>query len=321
MKFSFVTLFDQSFLPQGLALLSSLNANLHEFVLTVLCLDEQSYKYLSNAKFPNLNLLLLSDLETPELLAVKKQRTRVEYYWTLTPWSILWTMKSCMDYDCIIYLDADTALTSSPNALLSSFIEGKHDVLITEHDYSPEHDQTPKSGKYCVQFIAVKPNSGADIMTWWRDRCMDWCFNRFENNLFGDQKYLEMFEQLFPGRIFNPSSSGLFQAPWNAYHFPFSKSLLYHFHGLRIISKNLIYLSGYSIPCPTLEYVYRPYCRILFEAANRNSINFIPQAQPMPFPRLILLKVVKKLVFKILGQTKSPHWAILNRRTGEITIR
>ena len=85
MKLAVVTLFDESFLPQGLAMLSSLQAHLNDFTLTVLCLDHQSYDYLTHISLSNLNLILLSNYETPELLSVKQQRTLTEYYWTLTP--------------------------------------------------------------------------------------------------------------------------------------------------------------------------------------------------------------------------------------------
>ena len=86
----FVTLFDSFFLPQGLSLFESLQQHCSDFTLWVLCLDYEVEQALLKLNLPNLRLLSLSDLETTHLRGLRQQRTRAEYCWTLTPWSIHW---------------------------------------------------------------------------------------------------------------------------------------------------------------------------------------------------------------------------------------
>jgi hypothetical protein len=50
-----------------------------------LAIDQASLTALEELHLPRLRPLNLSHLETPELLAIKPDRTRAEYCWTLTP--------------------------------------------------------------------------------------------------------------------------------------------------------------------------------------------------------------------------------------------
>jgi hypothetical protein len=48
-------------------------------------LDQSSFSTLEELNLPRLRPLNLSRLEPPELLAVKPDRNRAEYCWTITP--------------------------------------------------------------------------------------------------------------------------------------------------------------------------------------------------------------------------------------------
>ena len=74
----YVTLFDACFLPQGLCLYFSLVKNAGDFVLWVLCIDQECFDVLQRLNLPRLRLLNLGSLETAELLAVKPFRSRAE---------------------------------------------------------------------------------------------------------------------------------------------------------------------------------------------------------------------------------------------------
>ena len=86
----YVTLFDSLFLPQGLALHASMERHAAPYTLWVLCIDDAAHEVLTSLRLPNLKLLALSQLETPELLAIKPGRSRGEYCWTLTPFGCAW---------------------------------------------------------------------------------------------------------------------------------------------------------------------------------------------------------------------------------------
>jgi hypothetical protein len=238
-----------------------------------------------------MRLLDLAELETPELLAVKPGRTRAEYCWTLTPWSIQWVLEAEPTALRVTYLDADVFFLKSPAPIFAEFEASGCGVLITEHGYAPQYDQTPKSGRYCIQFLPVVRDLGEPILHWWRDRCIEWCFARFENGLFGDQKYVEQFASISPGIVCAIGPDCRFQAPWNCSVFKFSDAVLFHFHGLRMLSRQLVMASGgdYLIPSPTLAYVYRDYCALLVNCIGLFSLEILPQAsipRPMSLRKL-----------------------------------
>ena len=83
----FVTLFNRLFLPQGLALYLSMKRHMREYVLWILCVDDETYDVLGRLNLPNIRRLKLSELETPELLEVRPGRTISEYCWTVTPFA------------------------------------------------------------------------------------------------------------------------------------------------------------------------------------------------------------------------------------------
>jgi hypothetical protein len=61
---------------------------------------------------------------------------------------------------------------------------------------------------------------GLKVLNWWRDRCLEWCFNRFEDGKFGDQKYLDDWTDRFEGiHVLKHLGGGL--APWNVQQYSF----------------------------------------------------------------------------------------------------
>lgn len=306
----YVTLFDSVFLPQGLALHHSLLEHGGNCVLWVLCLDTACLRTLQRLDLPQMRLLNLSELETPQLLAVKPGRSKAEYCWTLTPWSIQWVLEAESTAQRVTYVDADVFFLKNPVSILSEFGNSGCGVLITEHGYAPEYDRTPSSGRYCVQFVPVVRGLGEPVLHWWRDRCLEWCFARFENGLFGDQRYLERFSILFPGVVFSIGRDRRFQAPWNSSINPFSDAVIFHFHGLRILSRKLIKAScgPHLIPSPTKYYVYTDYCNLLVRLIRHYSLEITPQA-PMPWlGSLIVLRLIRSLRTRINLPAFAPYW-------------
>jgi hypothetical protein len=260
----YVTLFDSLFLPQGLALYHSLLQHGGDFRLWILCIDQQCYRILSALQLTHICLLNLDDLENSYLLSVKSSRTRAEYCWTLTPWSIQWVLEADKLAKRVTYLDADTFFLKPPDSIYREFELSGKSFLITEHGYSPWYDKTATSGRFCVQFVPVTRGRGEIILAWWRDRCLEWCFARFENGMFGDQKYIEDISIIFESHVHVIHGDSRFLAPWNADIFRYSDAILYHFHGFKILgSSTFLLCEGYPIPQPLLNYVYKPYVNLL----------------------------------------------------------
>ncbi|MBC7904937.1 MAG: glycosyl transferase, partial [Gemmatimonadaceae bacterium] len=248
---NFCTLFDSNYMARGLAMYDSLMKHCKDFHLYIFAFDEQSYQYLkSNAhQYPQTTAIPLATFEDPALLSVKPLRTTAEYCWTCTPSTIAYCIKTFQLNHCT-YLDADMLFYSDPSTLINEMKEKS--VLISEHRYTREYDQSSYSGIYCVQFMTFKnTEEGMHVLNWWREKCIEWCYARLEDGKFGDQKYLDDWPQRFDSvHVLQNKGAGI--APWNMQQYDFLSNdtarylpdgrqceiVFVHFHGLKFYSND-----------------------------------------------------------------------------------
>jgi hypothetical protein len=158
-------------------------------------------------------------------------------------------------------LDADLYFFSNPSVLIEEM--GDKSVLIAEHRYTPIYDQSATSGIYCVQFMTFKNNAnGMKVLNWWRNACNNWCYARFEDGKFGDQKYLDDWTTRFDGiHVLQNLGGGV--APWNIQQYNLYDSnftlIFYHFHNLKFLMNNKIELGNYQLDKQNLKLLYTPY--------------------------------------------------------------
>jgi hypothetical protein len=294
----FVTLFDSSYLPMGMALHESLMAHSKPFCLWIICMDEKVEEQLSRLALPHVTLLPLREVETQELLAVKPARSLGEYCWTLTPFSFEAVFDRGLGAERVTYLDSDLFFFSSPQLLLRELEEaGKH-VLITEHAYAPDHAKRwlEMSGRFCVQFLTFRRTAeGGEVMRWWQNRCLEWCFARFEEGKFGDQKYLDQWLELFAKDVHVVHQTEKTLAPWNAKHYEVMlngrlEPVFFHFHGFRILSPTRVRLYyNYSIGREGLR-LYDAYLASISNALKRLNDHGIPIScinETLPITRMV----------------------------------
>jgi hypothetical protein len=154
-------------------------------------------------------------------------------------------------------------------------------ILITPHRYTPRYDQRDKTGIYCVQFVVIKNNTNGIIaLKWWRDVCLEWCYSRFEDGKFGDQKYLDDWPTRFEGvHVLKHLGGGV--APWNMQQYAFKlekgkligqtlknrekfEIIFFHFHSLMFISPN--YFSPrpyYQRNDSAMNLLFNPYIKMI----------------------------------------------------------
>lgn len=291
----YVTLFDDSFLPLGLALYQSLVEHAQPFHLWAVAVDEAVEAHLRALNLPRLSVIPLGEMETPELLAVKADRTRGEYCWTITPFVCQAVLDREPAAARATYVDADVLFLDDPRVLLAELdASGKH-VLITEHAFAPEYDRSHDSGRFCVQFVTFDRSAEARrVMTWWQERCLEWCFARYEAGRFGDQMYLDHFPTLFGPAVHVVQQVEKTLAPWNVRHFAERsgreqgrddawRPVMFHFHGFRLLG-------------PTRARLYRFYdvgregnriCDLYVSAVSRalrtlNDAGIKPQFHTLP---------------------------------------
>lgn len=258
--YNYCTLFDSNYLTRGLALYESLKRHSTDFHLYIFAFDDRSLNLLKKLSLEYVTVIGLPEFEDKKLLAIKPTRTVGEYCWTCTPSVIKYCLDN-YDIDNCTYVDADIYFFSDPSILIEEMQDKS--VLITEHRYTPRYDQSSTSGIYCVQFMTFKHDRHAMlVLDWWREACLTWCFNRFEDGKFGDQKYLDDWPERFEGiHVLENLGGGV--APWNIQQYnlkanPF-KLVFYHFHGLQFIDSERVLLSQYDLTKDDINIIYKPY--------------------------------------------------------------
>lgn len=269
----FCTLFDSRYLTRGLALHQSMMAHINDFILYVYCFDDLTYQVLTQLNLPKVVPVSQTEFETPEILAVKPGRTKGEYCWTCTSHITLNAIER-FDLPCITYIDADLYFFADPTALLNELIAVDGAILITDHRYTPRYDRSKDCGRYCVQFITfVADQRGLAALRWWRERCIEWCYNRFEDGKFGDQKYLDDWTERFEGtHVLQHLGGGV--APWNVQQWQITAGprvarhpvVFVHFHNLSWYEDDSFMTGPYVIEHAVIDYLYRPYITSLRQA-------------------------------------------------------
>ena len=49
----------------------------------------------------------------------------------------------------------------------------------------------------------------------WMQQCLEWCFDRYEDGKFADQKYLDSWPEKFKNHLVISKNLGVGIAPWN----------------------------------------------------------------------------------------------------------
>ncbi len=284
MMYYFCTYFDQYYLSRGLALYHSLQQHCPAFQLWVLCMDQASYEILAGLKLPHLRPIALNSFERGDtaLLQAKTNRSQVEYYFTCTPSLPLYILKNWPEVDLITYLDADLFFYADPAPLYTEM--GTGSVAIIAHRYPPHLRQSEQYGIYNVGWLSFRRDeNGLACLQWWRERCLEWCYDRLEPDRFADQKYLDRWTELFAGVVVL-SHKGANLAPWNLTNYRIYDNpaglqvddqplIFYHFQGLKQINR-WVYKSGlaaYQAKSNTVirRRIYAPYIQALHAAAPR----------------------------------------------------
>jgi hypothetical protein len=279
-NYNFCTLFDSGYLAKGLALYSSLERYCDSFHLYIFAFDKKCENYLQSHKLTNATIIGLKQFEDNELLKIKSGRSFGEYCWTCASSTILFCLEK-YKIDSCTYLDADLFFFSSPNIIFEEI--GDSSIAFTKHNYYHLYDQSATSGTYCVQFMYFRNDgNGVNALKWWRNKCIDWCYNYLEDGKFGDQGYLNELTAKFENvHIIKNQGAGM--APWNilnykvcdqfANQYEIKKTnekftlVFFHFHFLKYrIESNHIYVNPGKVlfTQKILQKIYISYIKELF---------------------------------------------------------
>jgi len=137
-------------------------------------------------------------------------------------------------------------------------------------------NSTPNSFHWSSDF--KNDSTGLTCLRTWSRQCLDWCFDKYENGKFADQKYLDNWPITYRDQIVVSSNIGVGVAPWNVEgeqisyvknHFYINSKpiIFYHFHGLKVLNRFLIKLGLRTYgtkPNKDLLKLYKDYINLIF---------------------------------------------------------
>lgn len=276
----FCTYFDHRYLARGLILSRSLASWAPGSRLFVLCFDDEAHRALTALAYANIVPIALGELEAGDgaLQAAKENRTRVEYYFTCTSSLPLYIFARWPDVAGVTYLDADLCFFGDPQPVFDEI--GTAPIAIVAHRFPEASRDLERYGVYNVGWLTFRRGEAASAcLTWWRDRCLEWCYDRAEDGRFADQKYLDDWPSRFEGVVVI-HHKGANLAPWNLANYTISWSggrvlvdadplVFFHFHSLRRLGGPLFDLGldryGVRPNSVVLRHIFEPYLQDLAE--------------------------------------------------------
>jgi YHS domain-containing protein len=271
----YCTYFDHNYLSRGLALYYSLQRHAPSARLWVLCLSETCHQILVSLDLPELVPVRLEDFEEtdPQLAATKSTRSTVEYYFTCSPAWLLYVTERERDAEWVTYLDGDLYFFASPEVLYNELVDAT--VAIVPHRFAPNLRKRHVFGTYNVGWVGVRNDpDGISVIRWWRERCIEWCYDQVDGDRYADQGYLSSFSRLSAGvRVIQHVGANL--APWNIANHRIGVDggqvvidgihplIFFHFQGLRTGFRWFLFNSHRIFGAPfswvTRQHIYRPY--------------------------------------------------------------
>jgi hypothetical protein len=296
----YCTCFDSNYLSRGLALYRSLQRHAAGSRLWVLCLDDACHRYLAKLGLPHLIAVSLAEFEAadPAVAATRPSRSRVEYYFTLTPAWLIHVLDREPKSEWVTYLDGDLYFFDSPARIFDELEAAAFAII--PHRYTPAIESLKKFGVFNVGWVGARNDfDGLASVRWWREQCIQWCYDYVDGERFADQGYLQMIAAWFP-RVKAIENVGANLAPWNVgnYRIAFDAGkvwidathplIFFHFQGIKkafscfIFNSHRIYRAPFS--STVRDRVYRPYIEELL-AIEGEIGPAVDVAHAAPLPR------------------------------------
>lgn len=115
------------------------------------------------------------------------------------------------------------------------------------HSFRPELKKMEIWGVYNVGWLSFRRDHNAlTCLHWWRERCIEWCYDRAEDGRFADQKYLDQWPSLFDN-VLVLHHKGANLGPYSLANYEVGRKgdriwvdeqplVFYHFHALKQIT-------------------------------------------------------------------------------------
>lgn len=326
----YCTCFDRNYLSRGLALYHSLRRYSPASRLWVLCLDQAAYRLLRDRALPDLIPIQLPDFEAadPDVAATRTSRSLVEYYFTLCPAWLLYVARQEADAEWVTYLDGDLFFFSPPEPIYDEL--GSAAFAVIPHRYPPALERLKRFGIYNVGWVGVRTDlDGLTPLRWWREKCIEWCYDYVDGERFADQGYLQELARRFP-RVKAIENYGANLAPWNLsnYRIDFCAPrilindtqplIFFHFQGVKRGFGWFIFNNHRNYEAPftgvVREHIYKPYVDEMLRIEE--GINpCIDVSDARPLARADVKEFWRRLE-NIIRKTRNRYFQVLDIVTG-----
>ena len=298
----FCTYFDHNYLSKFLTLKASLDQYKNENTFFILSLDNLVSDFFQKNNFKNVQLINLIDLEAEyaDLLVAKKNRSLIEYYFTLSPFLPQYIYKK-FNISQVSYLDADFYFFKNPNKFINQNLD--FSVVLIKQESNPIY------GFYNVGWILFNFNhqETKEIVKEWGVQCLNSCYDvpNKKKNLYADQKYLDNWpKKLKKIKIVYPEYTCL--SPWDnnrVIEKNIQSMISFHFHGLEIADDYLV--TGFSkynkkISKKIIKNIYVPYLlqlSVIEKKYNLRGFSIRHNSRKMLTRIRYLKSKIKKIIF------------------------
>lgn len=271
--------FSGAYSYQGLVLYDSLRKHDSLFTIFYVCLDNTAYEIMSTLRAKNIVVIKAEQIEAyfEDLKSIKDTRAIHEYAWTIKSSEMLYILEKYKEVDRIIWLDGDTQMLSNPETIFDEW--GTKSVILTEQYYTDNHESLINQyGRFQAGFVGfTRDIDGIEALSWWRKKCIDWCFSKSEEGRWADQKYLDKIPELFLN-VCVVKNLGINMTPFILYRFNFEQQqyleirndelyvnnirlVLFHYYGFRYFDDITYDLCSYwmKFTSSTINLLYKPY--------------------------------------------------------------
>jgi glycosyltransferase involved in cell wall biosynthesis len=201
--FAACTIIAKNYLPMARVLYDSWNTFHPDCALYVLLLD--SPRGFFDPQGEPFHFVLLNELDIPNLHGFMFKYSILESSTAVKPYFLSYLFRRYA-MARLLYLDPDILILNSLDRLKSSL--EKSNVLLTPHLLSPLPDDGRKpsdhdilqAGTYNLGFLGLRKGTESQrLLRWWSDKVYHHCIVAFENNLFVDQRWMDLIPGLFEG--------------------------------------------------------------------------------------------------------------------------
>jgi len=271
---NFCTVADVNFASRVLSLNSSLKQYSDEYTLHILCLDDKIYelieednikKYLLSSLTQDDRLLRNASNNNPSREALINSKTtegakKLQFIWSLSAY-FSWYCLDVLECEDILYIDSDIYFYNDWRVIYDAI--GEYSVGIVEHrcNYNPDN------GRYNVGIVYFKNDlDGYRCVFSWKNWMLNVEHQYYESHgICGDQKYLELFPELFDNVLVLDNFIGHL-APWNFLFHDYRKDkiiwngkeqdLLYcHFSNFNSMPEGYILAKRHGFESPPNQYI------------------------------------------------------------------